>query len=312
VKSPIKLPVVERKYLDNSILETMGRCPRLAFFNYVLNRAPRSESFPIQYGIAFHKYNDVLERLYLQWIVEEQKDLEEMKLIIHEAAVSVALQGWEDPPLEHTKSYLDRTRLVKACRLRFDEWMKEKVTGNVKVIGVEAGFTIPLPSGRIFAGRIDQVIQWNGRIWIRDWKTLGRKPKAGNFKRKFNPGHQFTGYKWAEQELSGRNVDGVIAYVVYNIKSTGPDFYPTLLNRSSGDVEHWMEWVEDAYDEWERRMETGSWPMRTSACDDYGGCYFKDACSTGSWYSIEQWLKQHTIESVWDPLNPDDEEGLPE
>lgn len=312
MKSPISLPVVEREYLDFSILSTMGRCPRLAFYNYVLNRAPRVKSWPIQYGVAFHRYCDALERFYNQWVVEEQKELDPLKGIIHQAALAYALKDWEDPPLEHAKSYLDQTRLTKACELRLDSWINEKKTGNIKVIGVEAGFTLPLPSGRIFAGRIDQVIQWNTRIWIRDWKTVGRKPKGGNFKKKYNPGHQFTGYTWAEQELSGRRVEGVVVFVVYNIASTGPEFYPTLVNRSSGDIEHWLEWAEDAYDEWERRMETGKWPMKTDACDDWGGCFFRDACNSGSWYSIEQWLKQHTINSVWDPLNPEEEEGLPE
>lgn len=309
---PINLPVVDREYLDNSILETCGRCPRLAYYNYKINRAARGKSWPIQYGVAFHKFKDVCELLYNQYVIEEGADLDDVKDMIYESASAVALLGWEDPPIEHTKSYLDLSRIRRGCELSFEQWLEEKKLGYYKVIGTETGFTLPLPSGRLFAGRMDQILDWNTRIWVRDWKTLGRKPKNANFRAKFNPSHQFSGYTWAAQKLSGRRIEGVIISIVYNIKSTGPEFYTALANRTTDDIKQWLEWVEDEYSNWQHYVTNDYWPMRTSACEDYGGCFFKECCNSGSWSSIENWLEDNTISSTWDPLNPEGEEGLPE
>ena len=309
---PIKLPVYDRPYLDHSVLETCGRCPRLCYYNYRLNRASREESWPINYGSAFHDFKDSCETLYQEWIINEGKTLEEVGKLIYEVSLSVALKNWKDPPIEHTKSYLDRSRITRACELSFEQWKEEKALGYYKVIATESSFTLELPSGRLFAGRLDQILDWNTRLWIRDWKTLGRKPKGANFKRKFSPGHQFTGYTWAGQKLSGRKLEGVIIAIVYNIKTTGPEFYTCLANRSSGDIEHWLEWVEDEYSLFRRYEADDFWPMRTSACDDYGGCFFRECCDSGSWPSIEQWLVDNTTESHWDPVHPELEKGLPQ
>jgi hypothetical protein len=309
----LKLPILEREYLDFSILETHSRCPRLAMFNYVFNRAANTVNYPIQFGSAYHKFRETLEQLYLQWVRDEGTPFEKVdKKLIYESAFAVATRGWEDPPLEHKKSYLDLGRLSKTCKEAFERWVAEKTQGYYKVIATEASFTLPLPSGRLFAGRIDQVIEWNARLWIRDFKTAGRKPSGGNWQRYFSPNHQFTGYTWAQSELSNRQVQGVIVDVAYNIKSRGPEFYPTMASRTLGDVKFWLEWIEEEYDRYEMHMEKKRWPMNTSACNDYGGCFFTECCNRSDWSSIELWLKENTIHSEWDPLDPEKEEGLPQ
>lgn len=338
--SSLSLPILAREAIDNSIGSTINRCPRLAFYNYALNRSPVKRDYPISFGSAYHVFREELEKLYRA----DSSKLDELRrLTLFESAFAIATKGWEDPPVEHKKSYLDKTRLRETCLAVFeDSWVPEKENGYYKVISTEAPFQLELPevwrcsqwtkcdykwrtihdhSGRAcpkcgaplerrrFLGRIDQVIEWNGRLWMRDFKTTGRKV---DFNKKYNPDHQFTGYTWAAQKLSGRAVDGAIIDIAYNTKTKGPEFYPTIASRSSGDIEHWLEWIHDTFDEWEARIRSGIWPMNTMACDMYGECTFRRACASGSWVAIEEELKAHTVHSVWDPLNPDDEEGLPE
>lgn len=330
---PINLPVLNREYVDNSILSSQSRCSRLAFYNYVINRAAKTENYPINFGVAYHNYREQLERTYIQWVVQESQDFtDSLARLIHESAFSFSTREWTDPPIEHRKSYLDIGRFSETCEEAFEAWKDEKKLGYYKVIGTETPFCLPLPRKLChncfewseedecpscggttqvehFAGKIDQLIEWNRRLWVRDWKTTGMKR---DWSKTFNPDHQFTGYVWAANILSGRSVQGVIVDIVYNIKTKGPEFHPTLANRSNNDIEHWLEWVEDELATFRKQMVTGIWPMRTSACNDYGGCFFREACNTGNWAQIEQWLKARTIHSVWDPLNPDREEGLPE
>lgn len=340
---PLSLPVVDRRSFDNSVLSSLGRCPRLGLFNYRLARATEGENFPINFGVAYHDFREVLETLHAKWVLEEGKALQAVQTLIYQTASSFALREWSDPPLEHKKSYLDAGRALSTFEEAFENWLQEKRNGYYKVIARESPFELPLPrwlchkcytwtdpskavqlggaelacphceAGLLkieyFSGIFDQILEWNGRLWIRDFKTVGRRDKWDD---KYSPDHQFTGYVWAGQQLSGHAIDGVIVEVVYNIKTQGPEFHPTLANRSKDDIEHWLEWVEMEIANWYRYVNTDTWPMRTTACNDYGGCFFRQPCRSGSWFAIEEWLKERTVFSVWDPLNKEMERGLPE
>lgn len=340
----ISLPVFDRPYLDNSIGQSLDRCSRLAFYNYRLNRAGVGRNYPIEFGNAYHTFRDVLEKTYRQTVIEKGKELDDVAEKLFEYSWGMAVKGWIDPPLEHKKSYLDKTRLASTCREAFTNWLSEKRLGAIIVLSTETPFDLELPGWwrcsawkycdfaitdeatfdwaethcpkcgsplqrRRFAGKIDQFIEWNKRLWFRDWKTTGMN---GDFNKRYNPDHQFTGYSWATGVLSRRRPEGGIIEVIYNIKTKGPDFTPVYAARTKDDIDHWLVWIHDVWAEWEMRVRTDRWPMKTQGCEKYGGCFFRDACNTGSWFAIEGWLKQKTVESSWDPLNPDVEVGLPE
>ena len=47
--------------------------------------------------------------------------------------------------------------------------------------------------------------------------------------------------------------------------------------------------------------QSGNWPKRTVACDDFGGCWLRECCGhTHSWREQTEWLQGHTKEEVWD------------
>ena len=56
--------------------------------------------------------------------------------------------------------------------------------------------------------------------------------------------------------------------------------------------------------------ERDIYPMRTQACNDYGGCYFREACQKGTWHMVQRWLLAKTEESHWDFANPEGEKGV--
>lgn len=341
--SIITLPIHPREALDNSIAGTMNRCARLAFYNYALDRSPIVRNYPISFGQAYHIYRETLEKLYLSEVLEKGGSLGDLAKAMSIVAFKTATKDWVDPPVEHKKGYLDLTRLRKTCEFSFANWLQEKEAGYIKVIATESPFQLELPgvwrcSGwrwcdylwyqedsptpnwmcpncgrpletRRFLGKLDQILEWNGRLWIRDFKTTSRKV---DFNKKYNPDHQFTGYTWAAQKLSNRSIDGAWIDIIYNTKTKGPESYPTLATRSAGDIEHWLEWIHDSFSEWESRIRSGIWPMNTTECDHFGECTFREACNSGDWFAISTWLEAKTVHSVWDPLNPEDEEGLPE
>lgn len=302
----VSMPIERTKVCDNSEVGTHQRCPTKGLFQYGMNRAPIGTNYPIQFGVAYHKFREILEVVWL----EKPGDLTDRDWArgVFELAWFAAIKGWEDPPLDHKKAYLTESRLSQACTKAFDNWLHEKQTGRFNVLFTEQAFDLALPSGRRFGGRFDQVLEWNGKLWVRDFKTVSRMGKT--YGDQFEPNNQMTGYVWAAKELSGRPVEGVIIDVCYNTKNQGPEFYEFLTTRTPEHIERWIETIETEIVEIDRYYESMTFPMRTQACHDYGGCYFREACRKSSWAMVERWLEEKTTESHWDFMNPEAEEGV--
>jgi hypothetical protein len=299
----LTLPVTRRNVFDNSIIETMARCPRRGFYSYWLNRAVTKKSHPLSWGSAVHKFMEVLEGRYLT----DGQDLTQASTYRSEAIKAGATYWSEDPPLGHKRDWMTMERLIKTFDACFEFWLREKNMGQRQVLHTEQAFTITLPNGREFGGRIDQLLEWNGRLWIRDFKTTSRM--GATYGSQFDLSHQFSGYTYAARELSGRKVDGVIVNTIYNTKLKGPEVHEHLVTRKDAELEQWLESIQFEMSLIDQYEAQDIWPMRTVACNDYGGCPYQDGCKKGYWSHIDHWLKENTIESIWDFLNPDDEEG---
>lgn len=331
-KWPITFPTYPPEVLDNSVLETAGRCPRLYLYQYGIRRGAVGVNFPIGAGLAYHKYREVAEQL----MRENGSDLTDD---IHRDASIAGLTGYAAPPLGHRYEYLTTQRMLQTFDLARDRIRREQQSGAVEVVRAEDAFDLELPfwfcrsCGFTFlvqrdfcvncesediqrarhGGRMDQIISWRGKMWVRDFKTTGRMGKT--YASKFDPNNQMTGYVWAGRELSGREFEGVLIEVVYNTKTTGPEIHQFLSSRSEGQVDQWLAslYMEHRFlrEMWAAEEELGylAFPQRTSSCDDFGGCYYREACQTGSAWELEEWLKHNTQYSEWDFTDPDKEES---
>lgn len=293
--------MMTRESYDNSVIETHARCPRKAFYNYFLNRGHTGVSYPLLFGTAYHKYREVM---LSNLIANDYEWDNAFALAGYEAALEIY---HEDPPLEHKRAWQTQQRLAATMDLGTQHFLTELRLGARKTLMAEQPFTLSLPSGRLFGGRMDELLEWNGKLWIRDYKTTSRM--GSTYGEAFDPNNQITGYVWAARQLSGRPVSGVIVQTVYNTKNNGPEIHEHLVTRSQGIIDQWVETIEAELDEIERHLESDTWPMRTLACTDFGGCMFREACQQDHWTAIEQWLQNHTIESVWDYTDPEGEEG---
>jgi hypothetical protein len=300
---------MDREVLDSSILSTFSSCPRKAYYQYVINRAPLGDNYAISFGVAYHIFRDVLEIEFQH----HESDLRSASDCFSIAATK-ATEGWEDPPVGHKKDWMTYIRLMDTFDEAFRHWQNEKEQGHSVVLLTEQPFDLELPSGRRMGGRIDQIFENRRKLWIKDFKTTSYM--GSGFARRFDPNHQFSCYTWGGQKLSLRPLEGVQVEVAYNTKTKGPEIHTFLSTRSPGHIDQWLASIEDEYDLWElymsRTEERGmmAWPMRTTACDSYGGCYFRDACQKEHPAQIESWLEFNTKHSVWDFMNPDAEEGV--
>lgn len=310
MKPPVSLPVVQREVFDHSILSTHCACPRKAFYSYVLDRSGNGNNPHTRFGTAYHKYRYYLEKQYLAAPSLDSDKLHDM----HVAAAKYALNGWVNPPLDHKAAHLDAGRLYDSFNLGFDQFCHEKERGVINVIQVEVPFDLQLPSGKRYGGVIDRIEEENGLLWIRDYKTMSRA-KARKSKGDplvpmypYKPHHQFTGYVWGGQILSGREIQGVKVDGLYNTEKQGPELLIDIQTRTQFDIDQFIDWAEEELKLWEEHYETMKWPMRTTACNNYGGCFYRGACSEkDSWWGIEGWLEDKTEHYHWNFQEGDEE-----
>lgn len=338
---PITLPTYPPEVLDNSAIETAARCPRLYLYEYGLRRGGLGINFPIGAGLAYHKYREVVETL-----LREEGELSDA---VHREAAIAALEKYTEPPHESYYAYLTISRMLATFELARDRIRREMAAGAVEVVRTEDAFDLELPfywcesCARTFVapklngahgkldqpvcphcgkvtikkarhgGRMDQLIDWRSKMWIRDFKTTGRMGKT--YPLQFDPNNQMTGYVWAGEGLSGRAFEGVLIETVYNTKAAGPEIHQFLSTRSQGQIDQWLGsmFMEHRFlrEMWAEADSLGylAFPQRTSACSDYGGCYYRKACQCDSAWQLEEWLKSETQYSEWDFTEPDKEES---
>lgn len=280
----LNLPVIQRRVLDSSILTELERCPRKAMYKYVyIRRSNEEDTVSMDFGTAYHTFRHEFTQSY---------DFDK--------ALEAANKGFIEPEEGHKKTFLDKLRLEQSCKAGMSREVLQKTAKSHIIISSETSFELPLPSGRLYGGRFDRIVQWNDRLWVVDFKTKSWMLTEGASEQ-YTYDKQMSGYIWAAEQLSGRKIDGCIIEVMYNTKKSGPEIKPLLTTRTQWDIDQFLEWAEDKWDEWERRMKSMVWPQHATSCFDFfKKCEFFNACGQGSNYDTEQWLRDKAREKDWD------------
>lgn len=162
------------------------------------------------------------------------------------------------------------------------------------------------PSGQpfIYAGKLDRLGQWNGKVVGQDEKTT--KSIGSTWGDQWNLRSQFIGYCWALRQM-GLNID-TIAVRGVGILKTKITIVEALKTYSDYLIERWYEQLRR--DVWAIRR---AWDEQyfdynlADACTSYGGCAFNELCNSANEAS---WLHNYTVKR-WNPLakNPVGEEA---
>jgi hypothetical protein len=93
----------------------------------------------------------------------------------------------------------------------------------------------------------------------------------------------------------------VIVGSAYNTSRVGPELEPFLVTRTDWDIDDWLSDVQAEIANVRMHEASGKWPKRTVACQDFGGCFFREVCGhTHSWREQTEWLENKTQLDVWD------------
>jgi hypothetical protein len=220
-------------------------------------------------------------------------------------AINAAMEYWKkhgvETPIGTTYDFLNTSRLMKSCSFAFEHWQKEKAAKKKIVLATEQAFVLKLPDGNLTGGRADQIIEWNGRVWGRDFKTTS---KLGAFyERSLEPNDQFTRYTWAESKLAGRVVEGQVVEVMFNSKNEGPKIADFMTSRTDHQIEEWLKGNTFWMNLIKLSRDTDHYPMNEKSCTF---CEYHSVCRMPGPASMMQHLQSNYKYSPWNFQHTED------
>ena len=134
-------------------------CPAYEHYRYRLKRAPQFAGVALYTGIAVHKFFEV----FLPHASEVYSRRDAMDAL--EAEFKKAFALCEDGDERYEKLNFD----LKLMRLLLPQW---EVPKDWRVLGVEKIMEVDTPiNGHTLFGRLDALVEWNGRLWHMQHKT---------------------------------------------------------------------------------------------------------------------------------------------
>jgi hypothetical protein len=281
--------------MDSTAMMQYKACPRMYFYRIVLGFSPKKAPAYFAFGSAYHKFREVLERDTFAGLTVQEAYLNALDVATKLHAKNPAL---DDKDKFH---FLTTNRLIASCEVAFKHWLMERKQGAIKVIAYEQPFALQL-GDVIIAGRADNIVDWRGLPWGRDFKT---STKTGPYyERSLEPNDQFTRYTWGESKLTGKDVKGQIIEVVYNTAKEGPRIDTYTTERTPGQLKRWeLEhgfWMQQINQSREQDM----YPMNEKSC---WNCAYHSVCKSRSESGQMSQLKTYFKIEPWDCTKTPDE-----
>lgn len=166
---------------------------------------------------------------------------------------------------------------------------------------VELSFSFPLfeLNGEViyYAGHMDEVVEFEGRSWVKDDKTTKNQLDA-NYRQQFSPDNQMSGYTVAGKVVLKMPIEGVLVRatqvgVNFNRFTTFP------VPRPQAVLDEWTIDAQIVIGRAREDAERGYWPMNDKACF---GCEFRRVCTVSKSHR-DAWLRDDFIQRPrWNPL----------
>lgn len=268
---------------DSTSLGWYKTCPRLYQYQMLEGWEPRSRSVHLTFGglyasgverYAHHRASgldhDTATRLMVRWVLENSGTRDEEGL----------WTPWDssDHPDGNIKNRYTLVRtLVWNVEERQHSPFQTLILANGKP-AVELSFTFDAfdigGENVRLSGHLDEVVEADGDLWIRDDKTSKNQLNAAYFQQ-YTPNNQMSLYSIAGKIILDRPVRGVLIKAA-QIGVNFSRFATAQVPRSPSTLAEWMADTELYITRAREDAMNGYWPMNDKACFL---CSFKRICS---------------------------------
>ena len=254
---------------DSTSIKDFLCCKRRGYLRWVLGLQPINMPAALAYGIAAHEGLDVL---YGEGTTEDAI----------RAAVG-KLGSLEFTETTKRNAYT-LAELIESYSVKYDMPVEKNKTEQTEV-----QFAIAMPNGTIYSGRLDRTLIDNGARLVCDYKTSAYKPSSKWFTT-FDNDFQLLGYSYANRSITG----DCTGYMVdaMRVDANAADCFAReqfpVTNLQYEEWENTYIYATNAIRSLIQKMQGKDplecimdWPCEHTACKDWGGCVYKDACIYG-------------------------------
>jgi PD-(D/E)XK nuclease superfamily protein len=308
-------------------------CDRKLYYKCGLELSKKAKKPALFFGSAMHKFAEAY------W---SKKSAQECIDAFTKYARQSNSPLDQDPESDEQRSV---TRGIEICAHYMRKYEPIRQQTKLLHLGgenlVEVPFVFPLGEDGegwtyLYCGRIDRVEDQDGLIRLVDTKTTTRF--GSTYWNQLRPNDQLTGYAAAYKEMTGKLPDRVVLDVIYigeprkpdengkisvpkKIKALGPEeealwivnarFEQGPTKRSQVDIDAW--WLNTMTEGMRMRRlfehlhYPSMWTQRTSQCNAYGECDFRDICSVTS--NPQPIINDRYEVKPWSPFIVEEENG---
>jgi hypothetical protein len=286
--------------------EDAKRCPQLYKYRYIDGWRPKGENIHLRFGSEVHQSF---------W----EYDFSRASGIPHEDALHDVVHnlvnrtwGWDPDPEDHPAAKSkNRWSLIRTVIDYLDQYnpgdpAETFILDNGNP-AVELSFNFELDLAPkvgdrpyTLCGHLDKVVTFNGDQYIMDYKTTTRTA-GGYFFDQYSPNNQMSLYTVASQVVLGLPVKGVIINAI-QILADSTRCVRGFTYRTEDQLREWLYDLDHFLLLMETYATNEYWPKNDTACDKYGGCPFREACSKSP--SVREIYLKSKFEKAepWNPL----------
>lgn len=285
--------------IDSSMLSALRSCPHKMFRMYMQHWKRDYESVDLIAGGAFaHALEATRTAYYIDKIDKEEA--------IALGLVALVEKYGDYEPVTDTPKTLERMlgafEYFNECFDLDDDTFQPVQIGDKH--GIEFSFAEPIdfihPVTRrpiLFVGRADMLGHYLNGYYLEDDKTT--KSLGANWANQWELRSQFSGYVWAARKCLNLNVKGMVVRGV-SILKTKYDHQQCITHRADWEINRWYDQLIRDLHRLQEMWEEGYFDYNLDyACNEYGGCTFRDICKSSR---PEEFLKQDFIKKVWNPI----------
>lgn len=263
---------------NSSSLKPAKECPRKYQYEIVEGWRTKEESIHLTFGGIYAACLEVYHRNIANGLSHKDS---------RDAVVNMALKESQGKLKEEELKlltggarYKTRENLIRSIIWYLEEYRDDPCkTVHLKDgrPAVELPFRFELTNEVVLCGHIDRIVEFNDEYYVQDQKTTGSTLGAYYFNR-FSPDNQMSLYTIASQIVWHSPVKGVMidaAQIAVGFTRFGRGFAFRTKEQNE-------EWLNDTKEVIERTWSytlNGYYPQNDTACQNYGGCSFREVCS---------------------------------
>ena len=168
-------------------------------------------------------------------------------------------------------------------------------------LAVELKFGFPIDSDHMFCGYLDRVIEFQGDLYVQDYKTT-KSSITSHFFDNYSPDNQMSMYSLAGQIVLSTPLMGAMVTAIQlggTFSRSASGFIPRTPDQLNEWVEDTRYWIDRA-DQLAERGPESQWPMNDATCGLYGGCMFRNICTRDPAVR-SNFLSGDFVKQYWDP-----------